>query len=249
MQAIMGSAALLPQPSDSLPGLSPIGGGEVDPTLPPMDNPFTAMLFPQGQGMGASMGNGVAPDMAPPAKLQRLMPFLHLGMIWCLLAYFVLWVEPRVYGERHLGGEFGVWSRWTELGKNRQVGAVAQMLQIQVVVSSFYVALAGVLTGIGAAFLLGIHDSADCIAFSADIFRFCEWCVNCPLSCSTLDVQDAVQPPTIISFALPHLPPQASSIVMNTLKYLQMGSLFLDDLSGLVVGLGFIVWFSGWFAA
>ena len=35
---------------------------------------------------------------------------------------------------------------------------------------------------------------------------------------------------------------------MNALKYLQMGSLFLDDLSGLIVGIGFIIMFSGWFS-
>lgn len=60
---------------------------------------------------------------------------------------------------------------------------------------------------------------------------------------------DAVQPPTLIALALPHLPPTASSIIVNALKYLQMGSLFLNDLSGLVVGLGFIVAFCVWFAA
>jgi hypothetical protein len=65
----------------------------------------------------------------------------------------------------------------------------------------------------------------------------------------TWNVQDSVQPPTIIAFALPHLPSTVSSVIMNTLKYLQMGSLFLDDLSGLVVGLGFIVLFSGWLTA
>jgi len=33
---------------------------------------------------------------------------------------------------------------------------------------------------------------------------------------------------------------------MNGLKYMQMGGLFLDDLAGIVVGLGFVVYFSGW---
>ena len=64
-----------------------------------------------------------------------------------------------------------------------------------------------------------------------------------------MNVQDTVQPPMLIAFALPHLPPTVSSLVMTTLKYLQLGSLFLDDLSGLVVGLGFIVSFSRWLAA
>jgi GET complex subunit GET2 len=140
IQAIMSGAALPQRGPDSLPGLSPIGGEEVDPTLPPMDNPFTTMLFPQGQGqgMGAAMGNGmgkgVASDVAPPTRLQRLMPFVHLGMVWCLLAYFVVWEEPKVYEARKFGEEFGVWRRWAELGTRRPIGTTAHMLQVQIVV-------------------------------------------------------------------------------------------------------------------
>jgi len=52
----------------------------------------------------------------------------------------------------------------------------------------------------------------------------------------------------LLAMALPHLPPPFPSIIVNSLKYMQMGSLFLDDLAGLVVGIGFIVYFSGWFA-
>jgi hypothetical protein len=54
---------------------------------------------------------------------------------------------------------------------------------------------------------------------------------------------------SIVALALPHLPPPFPSIIINSLKYLQMGSLFLDDLSGIVVGIGFIIYFSGWFGA
>ena len=60
--------------------------------------------------------------------------------------------------------------------------------------------------------------------------------------------QDTVQPPSLVALALPHLPPPFPSIIVNSLKYLQMGSLFLDDLSGVVVGIGFIIYFSGWLA-
>lgn len=99
------------------------------------------------------------------------------------------------------------------------------------------------------AFLLGFHDTSNSFALRADILRIRESCFkssNGPLH--LIRVQDAVQPPTLLAFALPHLPPPLPSLIVNGLKYLQMGSLFLDDLSGLVVGLGFIVWFSGWFA-
>lgn len=223
MQAIMTGAALPQHGPESLP-ISPIGGEYVDPTLPPMDNSFAAMLFPQqqgqglGTGMGVGMGNGagkgVAPDLPLPSRLQQLMPFVHLVMMWCLLAYFVMWEEPRVYEQRNIGREFGVWRRWAELCM-KPIGITAQMLQIQIV--PFFWAF----------------TTLQIVLHSLRIFSGF----------------DAVQPPTLIALALPHLPPTVSSIIMNTLKYLQMGSLFLDDLSGLVVGLGFIVFFSGWLAA
>ncbi|KAG5337486.1 hypothetical protein C0989_009522 [Termitomyces sp. Mn162] len=63
-----------------------------------------------------------------------------------------------------------------------------------------------------------------------------------------LMMRDTVQPPTLLAIVLPHLPPPLPSIIVNGLKYFQMGSLFLDDLAGLLVGIGFIVMFSGWFA-
>ncbi|KAJ8517258.1 hypothetical protein ONZ45_g5531 [Pleurotus djamor] len=55
---------------------------------------------------------------------------------------------------------------------------------------------------------------------------------------------DTVHPPALLSLALPHLPRMVSTIVINGMKYMQMMSLFLDDLAGLVVGVGFIVFFS-----
>lgn len=50
----------------------------------------------------------------------------------------------------------------------------------------------------------------------------------------------------LLALALPHLPPPFPSIITNGLKYLQMGGLFLDDLAGLIVGLGFLVLLAGW---
>jgi GET complex subunit GET2 len=51
----------------------------------------------------------------------------------------------------------------------------------------------------------------------------------------------------LLALVLPHLPPPLPLIIDNSLKYMQMGSLFLDDLAGLVVGIGFIIYFSSWF--
>ncbi|THH04801.1 hypothetical protein EW145_g5262 [Phellinidium pouzarii] len=59
---------------------------------------------------------------------------------------------------------------------------------------------------------------------------------------------NSIQPPTLLALALPHLPPIVHSIVMNTLTYIQMGGMLLDDLAGLVVGVGVLVWLAGWVA-
>jgi len=166
-------------------------------------------------GMGDGSGKAQAQGVVSPTKLQRLMPFVHLMMMWCLLGYFVVWEEPRVYKERQLGGEFGIWRRWAELHMKGPVGITAHMLQIQIV--PFFWAF----------------TTLQIVLHSVRIFSGF----------------DTVQPPMLIAFALPHLPPTVSSIVMTTLKYLQLGSLFLDDLSGIVVGLGFVVLFSRWLAA
>ncbi|GLB36710.1 hypothetical protein LshimejAT787_0309970 [Lyophyllum shimeji] len=227
MQALMAANSLSRSP-ESLPGLTPT---DVDPTLPPLDNPLAAMLFPQGDnafppGAGAGAA-GKAPaaaaaavDPPPPTRLQKLMPFVHLISMWCLLAYFVLYKEPQAYLEA--GGSVeathgaGLWRRWAELGRSSPVVADgARFLKVQVV--PFFWAF----------------TTLQIVLHSVRIFSGF----------------DAVQPPTLLALALPHLPPPLPSVIVNGLKYLQMGSLFLDDLSGLIVGLGFIVLFSGWLAS
>lgn len=50
----------------------------------------------------------------------------------------------------------------------------------------------------------------------------------------------------LLSFVLPHLPPPIPSIIVNGLKYLQIGGVFFDDVAGLLVALGFLIWFSSW---
>ncbi|KAG6916922.1 hypothetical protein DXG01_004683 [Tephrocybe rancida] len=209
---------------ESLPGLTPT---DVDPSLPPMDNPFAAMLsgggaFPPFPGVGVGGAAGKAPAAetpGPPTRLQRLMPFVHLVTMWCLLAYFVLYMEPKVHAEisENLDklGAGGLWRRWAELGRASGLAEVALILRIQVL--PFFWAF----------------TTLQIVLHSVRIFSGF----------------DAVQPPMLLAFALPHLPPPLPSIIVNGMKYLQMGSLFLDDLAGLLVGLGFIVLFSGWLTA
>lgn len=221
----MGAAPASPLPQSPLDPFSP-----VDPSLPPMDNPL-AMLFQQAANSNNDGGAGPAGGgMFPPfggvkggkgpaqaretTKLQKAMPLLHMLAMWCLLVYFVLWMEPKTYEQvgAGAGGEVVcVWKRWAELGRS---GAVARVFRVQLV--PFFWAF----------------TTLQIILHSLRIFSGF----------------DAVQPPALLALALPHLPPPFPSVIMNAMKYMQMGSLFLDDLAGLVVGIGFIVYFAGLFA-
>ena len=52
----------------------------------------------------------------------------------------------------------------------------------------------------------------------------------------------------LISMAMMYLPPPFPSIITNGMKYLQIGSVFMDDIAALLFGLGLLVWFATWFA-
>lgn len=58
--------------------------------------------------------------------------------------------------------------------------------------------------------------------------------------------QDPVQPHMLVSLALPHLPRPIPSIILNGMKYWQIGGVFLDDVAALLVGIGIIIWVSSW---
>jgi len=207
-----------------LPASSPIGEPSVpmDSTLPPIDNPFNALLAAQA---GGGSGGGVFPPFAPtgnddvpePTKLQKAMPLLHILAMWCLLAYFVLWAEPQMYSAvngEDVGNVVGLWRRWAELGRRSPLlENVTQVFRVQFV--PFFWAFTTL--------QIALHSLRIFSGF------------------------DSVQPPMLLAIALPHLPPPFPSIIVNSLKYMQMGSLFLDDLASLVVGIGSIVYFSSWF--
>ncbi|KAK2459756.1 hypothetical protein APHAL10511_008188 [Amanita phalloides] len=57
---------------------------------------------------------------------------------------------------------------------------------------------------------------------------------------------DTLRPPAFLSLVLPHLPPQISTFVVSGLRYLQMGSMLLDDIAWVLVGLGFLVYVANW---
>jgi GET complex subunit GET2 len=58
----------------------------------------------------------------PPTLMKKLMPLLHLLSVWALLAYFVVWKEPQIFGGNAAGEEGWSWSwsasrRWAQLGR------------------------------------------------------------------------------------------------------------------------------------
>ena len=54
--------------------------------------------------------------------------------------------------------------------------------------------------------------------------------------------------PTLLAIALPHLPPPLPSLINNGFAYLKIGSVFLDDIAALLVGIGLFIWIAGWIA-
>ncbi|KAH7920493.1 hypothetical protein BV22DRAFT_1021089 [Leucogyrophana mollusca] len=56
---------------------------------------------------------------------------------------------------------------------------------------------------------------------------------------------DQVRPPTLLALAIPHLPPPFPSVILNGLRYIQLGGTFLDDLASVVFGIGVIVFIAG----
>jgi len=222
------SAGITAGGSASLPGLSsPIGDPTtlVPPSAPLIDNPFAALAgVPPGMKFPPVMQLPHTQQSKPKPLLQKALPLIHLISVWCLLAYFVLFVEPKTYAQANVVLDAGadgslkwnsvfLWKRWSELAQRQTLSKGLTTFRLQIV--PFFWAF----------------TTLEIILHS---LRF-------------LAGFDAVQPPSIIALALPQLPPPFPSIIINFLKYLQMGSLFLDDLSGIVVGIGCIIYFSGWF--
>jgi len=193
--------------------------GQPPPVMPPSNGQdatsgpdhFSAMLASAVEQQKKS-GSASTSAQKPQTRLQKLMPIIHLGSIWCLLAYFVLYKEPQIYDEGVHTMEYSrsdVWGRWADFGRTTHVSGVWRLALVP-----FFWAF----------------TTLEIVLHSMRIF-------------SGFDV---VQPPTLLSLVLPQLPPHFGSYIMNGLKYLQMGSLFLDDLAGLLVGIGFIILFSSW---
>ncbi|KAK0228778.1 hypothetical protein IW262DRAFT_1352928 [Armillaria fumosa] len=189
--------------------------GTEPPPMPNLaDNPLFANLLAasggdNGKGGMPAMGQVTEPIVQPKSLLQKLLPLLHLVVMWGFLAFFVLYKEPQV--QEASGGltnepRNALWQRWAELGTEKG--------RIQLV--PFFWAL----------------TTIQIILHSTRIFVG----------------TDAAPLPFLLNMAVPFLPPQLSSTIVYGWKYLSLFSMLLDDLAGLIVGLGFIVWVASWFA-
>jgi len=146
---------------------------------------------------------------AAPTRLQKMMPLIHLVCVWSLLAYFVLWKEPQLLGEKNGVADEDRWLPWAELAWRK---ASEHSWGAQVV--PFFWAF----------------TTLQIVLHSMRIFSGF----------------DDIQPPMLVSLALPHLPPPLPAIIIVGITYLQVGGVLLDDIAGLVVGMGLIVGISSW---
>ncbi|KAG7448037.1 uncharacterized protein BT62DRAFT_930116, partial [Guyanagaster necrorhizus] len=111
----------------ALMGRMPAGA---EPPIPNLaDNPlFSHLLAASGGGNGKgglpggmpAIGKVPEPVVQPKSLLQKLLPLLHLIVMWSFLAFFVLYKEPKA--QESLGGLMNerknvLWQRWAELGK------------------------------------------------------------------------------------------------------------------------------------
>ncbi|KAK7041789.1 hypothetical protein VNI00_009078 [Paramarasmius palmivorus] len=237
-QALMGGGG----GQDFPRGMSPQPGADgAAPELPPelADNPLAAMLFNAMNGgtmpplppnaLGKPPATGPIPQAQtqtqvakPKTAFQKLMPLVHLVAIWMLLAYFVFFKEPEAQGELSLlesrDGLSSVWRRWAELAYRDPKANVDS--------------LAAKDWTVAAVPFFWAFMSLQIALHSTRIFKGF----------------DAPRLPTLLAMALPHIPPPFPSIIVNGLKYLQMGSILLDDLAILAVGTGLIIWVAGLFS-
>ncbi len=148
--------------------------GTEPPPMPNLaDNPLFANLLAAsggGDGKGGlaggmpAMGKVPEPVVQPKSLLQKLLPLLHLVVMWGFLAFFVLYKEPQV--QEALGGlanepRNALWQRWAELGTEKG--------RIQLVVSFFCYFPLSLLKYLPAAILLGADNGSNCFALNPHI--------------------------------------------------------------------------------
>ena len=169
------SAGKTTRSNASLPGLSsPIGDPTslVDPSAPLIDNPFAALMDPSGLKFSPMTQLPHTQLPKPKPVLQKALPLIHLISVWCLLAYFVLFVEPKTYAQANVpvlgAGTEGslkrdsvfLWRRWSELAQGQTLGKGLTTFRLQIVVNKFFSSLFTCRFNV-TAFFLGFHDARN----------------------------------------------------------------------------------------
>lgn len=127
MASMMGGGA---GPSSAAPGAPDMSAlmasfGQPPSSDRPQQDPLAALMASMGGGGGDGQSPfgpaQSAPAIQPPSRLRKLMPFVHLLAVWSLLAYFVGWLEPKIYASTWFASEHedGWLKRWGVLSTER----------------------------------------------------------------------------------------------------------------------------------
>ncbi|KAJ7652159.1 hypothetical protein DFH06DRAFT_1270430 [Mycena polygramma] len=240
LQALMGGGPPPTQPALTAGrGGSPLPEGNPFAGMPGMENnPFAAMMaaaagggagggggagFPPAVAEGGLAGMmGKAPEVAPPKTLaQRLMPAVHLIAVWMLLLYFVIVREPAAHEVASAGAA--------------EPGGIGFAWRWRQLIGGGKGALGPLASawGVQAVPFFWAFVTLELVLHSLRIFSGF----------------DAFRPPMLLGLALPFLPPPIQSVIVHSMKYLQMGSMFFDDVAAVVVGVGLVIWLATWRAA
>ncbi|KAJ7139348.1 hypothetical protein C8R44DRAFT_847394 [Mycena epipterygia] len=220
LQALMGGGAMPPPPA--------LTEGAAAPPFAGMENnPFAAMMAAGAGGGGGAFGSGTGPGMG-------MGPGIGLGKAPDV-------APPKTRAQRlmpalHLAA---VWALLAYFVVVREPAAAQTVVNSEPSVAWRWRQLVS-----GAGGLAGAWGVQAVPFFWA--FMTLELVLH---SLRIFSGFDAFRPPTLLALALPHLPPPIPSVIVHSMKYLQMGSMFLDDLAAVVVGIGLVIWFATWRAA
>ncbi|KAJ3524794.1 hypothetical protein NMY22_g10852 [Coprinellus aureogranulatus] len=235
MRALMTGSALNAQASQPAQEKGKAAADPAEPQLPPMDNPLAAMLFngltgggeggmPDLGALAALGGGGGLGGAQAGGEVKPKQPPSKYQKFAPLLHLVLLWA---------LLSYFVFWFE-PKVYSESVVDAFPAVGGIWERWRGLGGAAPGTLPGkvvVQAAPFFWAFMTIEVMLHSVQIFTG----------------SNAVQPPSLLALALPHIPPPFPSIIMNSLKYIKMISFFLDDIAGVIVGLGFIVYFSGFF--
>ncbi|KAF8639399.1 hypothetical protein AX17_001524 [Amanita inopinata Kibby_2008] len=222
MQAMMAGA----QSPDALPGQlsarprkvsqASDGRSSREGSVPPFDEMMASTLFPVDMKMGANAT--MQEEQKPKTMMQKLVPVIHMLAIWTLLVWFIVWRRGE-YSYLNSGLESSLVGDTKTRFWERWANLSGKAPQL----------LGSVSESVGVSFFWAFA-TLQIVLHSIRLFSGF----------------DALQPPTLLAVVLPHLPQQISTVVLNGLRYLQMGSMLLDDIAWLIVGLGFLVYVATW---